>query len=614
MYDCPALISSQCLAQLFEAQVARSPEAVAVVCEDQHLTYQELNERANQLAHYLRRCGVGPETLVGLYVPRGLAMIVGLLGILKAGGAYVPLDPASPQERLAFLLEDSQPALVVTQQPLQAHLPVNRYPCVSLDADQPYLAEQPCSNPTPTATPATLAYVIYTSGSTGKPKGTLVTHGNVTRLFRATEAWYRFQARDVWTLFHSIAFDFSVWELWGALLYGGRLVVVPYAVSRTPTAFYDLLLRERVTVLNQTPSAFYQLMEFERASQVRGELALRLVIFGGEALDVARLQPWFARHGDQCPRLVNMYGITETTVHVTYRPLSEADTSAGLGSVIGVPIPDLRVHILNQDLQPVSLGEAGELYVGGAGLARGYLNRPDLTAERFLSDPFVPGDRLYKTGDLARRLPTGELVYLGRNDQQVKLRGFRIELGEIETALCQLPGVRNTVVTLREDVPGEKRLVAYLVPVPRASLSARAVREHLAAQLPDYMLPAAFVLLEALPLTLNGKLDRAALPAPSAANTLWDEASVAPRTPTEEYLVQLWAAVLGVERVGVEDNFSALGGQSLQAVRMLTRINAAFRVNLPFSSLFARPTVAMLAAEIDQLLEPEMAPVNSIPA
>ena len=321
-----------------------------------------------------------------------------------------------------------------------------------------------------------LAYVIYTSGSTGKPKGVLVSHYNVMRLFEATQAWYHFDERDVWTLFHSYAFDFSVWEIWGALLYGGRLVVVPYWVTRSPEAFYDLLGREQVTVLNQTPSAFRQLIRAERDAEVSQELALRLVIFGGEALELWSLGPWFERHGDHKPQLVNMYGITETTVHVTYRPLTVTDLNLASGSVIGGAIPDLQLYVLDMHLQPVPIGVAGEMYVGGAGLARGYLERPELSAERFIPDPYskVPGARLYKTGDLVRYLPEGNLEFLGRLDHQVKVRGFRIELGEIEACLGGYPGVREVVVLAREDSPGEKRLVAYVV-APRGADAPRAV-------------------------------------------------------------------------------------------------------------------------------------------
>ena len=455
----------KCIHQLFEEQVNRTPNAVAIVYGNQQLTYQQLNTRANQLAHYLRSLGVGADVLVGLCVERSLSMVVGLLGILKAGGAYVPLDPEYPQDRLSFMLEDAQVSLLLTQQQLVESLPQHQAHIVCLDTDWEKIAIECELNLENTSTPDNLAYVIYTSGSTGKPKGVLVNHSNVARLFAATDFWYNFNQDDVWTLFHSYAFDFSVWEIWGALLYGGRLVVVPYLVTRDPESFYELLCQEKVTVLNQTPSAFRQLIQAEQSIATAGDLKLRLVIFGGEALEIKSLQPWFERHGDSLPQLVNMYGITETTVHVTYRPLSKADLNH-TASLIGRPIPDLQVYVLDEHKQLVPIGVPGEMYVGGEGVTRGYLNRPELTDERFISHPFSNHDkaRLYKTGDKARYLPNGELEYLGRIDNQVKIRGFRIELGEIEVVLSHHPLVQESVVVIREDTPGDKRLVAYLVP------------------------------------------------------------------------------------------------------------------------------------------------------
>ncbi len=513
----PAFAPDRCIHQRFEAQVERTPNAVAVVFPDldrpagqAQLTYRELNQRANQVAHHLRSLGVGPESLVGICVERSLEMVVGLLGILKAGGAYVPLDPAYPPERLAFMLEDSRVAVlltattapddkvtrrqgdkvttgVFTPSPLHPFTPSPPHPLtlsgpamVDLIADWPTIARQPATNPDSGATPDTPAYVIYTSGSTGQPKGAVVTHYNVVRLFQATQDWFHFNQDDVWTLFHSYAFDFTVWELWGALIYGGKLIVVPYWVSRSPEALYDLLVAQQVTVLNQIPSAFRQLIHVEERLGQPGELALRYVIFGGEALELGSLRPWFERHGDQTPRLINMYGITETTVHVTYRSITLADLDACSGSVIGSPIPDLQLYVLDAHGQPVPIGIPGELHVGGAGLARGYLHQPALTAQRFVpcpwsvvsgqlqrttdNGPLTTDNRLYRTGDLGRYLPTGDIEYLGRIDHQVKVRGFRIELEEIEAALGQHPTVRECLVVAREDEPGHKRLVAYVIP------------------------------------------------------------------------------------------------------------------------------------------------------
>ena len=464
-----------------------APGRLAAVCDGESLTYRELDRRANGLAWKLRSFGVGPDVLVGLRTERSLDLVVGILGILKAGGAYLPLDPAYPRERVEFMLADSGVGVVVTESGFAADFQASGAKLVLLDRDRDEADERPDSD----VAPGNLAYVIYTSGSTGKPKGVLISHHNVSRLFDATEGWYAFGEDDVWTLFHSYAFDFSVWELWGALLYGGRLVVVPYWVSRSPEAFRELLLRERVTVLNQTPSAFRQLIQADVESGPPVKTDLRYVIFGGEALELPSLRPWFDRHGDELPKLVNMYGITETTVHVTYRPISLHDLEVGAGSVIGVPIPDLRLWLLDPHGAPVPTGVPGELYVGGAGVSRGYLERPDLSAQRFVPDPFVGDEsRLYRTGDLARRLENGDLEYLGRIDDQVKIRGFRIELGEIEAILAQHPDVAECVVLAREDVASDKRLVAYLVSRNESDPHAEELKTHLRAQLPEYMVPA----------------------------------------------------------------------------------------------------------------------------
>jgi amino acid adenylation domain-containing protein len=590
----------QCVHQLFEAQVERTPHAIAVVFEDDKLTYRALNQRANQLAHHLQTLGVGPETLVGLCVERSLELVVGILGILKAGGAYVPLDPTYPRERLAFLAADTGLRVLLTQAHLQSSLPVTPgVNCLYLDKDWHAIARHSTANPARRAVPSNLVYVIYTSGSTGTPKGVMVTHANVTRLFAATQDGYHFSERDVWTLFHSVAFDFSVWELWGALLYGGRLIVVPYLVSRSPDAFYQLVCAHQVTVLNQTPSAFRQFMRAEESAGHAHPLALQWVIFGGEALELASLRPWFERHGDRVPRLVNMYGITETTVHVTYRPLTRADLDRP-SSVIGGPIPDLQLYILDAQLQPLPMAVSGEMYVGGAGVSRGYWKQPELTAARFLDSPFAAG-RLYKTGDLARYLPTGDIEYLGRIDQQVKIRGFRIELGEIETALAQHPRVREGVVLAREDEPGPPRLVAYWTPRAAPAPSGHELRRWLQDKLPEYMLPAAFVQLETLPLTVNGKVNRRALPVPVQGRPEVDTTWVAPRNPVEHVLAGIWAEVLGIGRIGIHDHFFELGGHSLQAMQLISQAAAALRLDIPVHLLFLNPTIATLAQALQHL-------------
>ncbi|MGU1038282.1 amino acid adenylation domain-containing protein, partial [Pseudomonas aeruginosa] len=538
------------LQQRFEEQARQRPQAVALILDEQRLSYGELNARANRLAHCLIARGVGADVPVGLALERSLDMLVGLLAILKAGGAYLPLDPAAPEERLAHILDDSGVRLLLTQGHLLEHLP-RQAGVEVLAIDGLVLDGYAESDPLPTLSADNLAYVIYTSGSTGKPKGTLLTHRNALRLFSATEAWFGFDERDVWTLFHSYAFDFSVWEIFGALLYGGRLVIVPQWVSRSPEDFYRLLCREGVTVLNQTPSAFKQLMAVAcSADMATQQPALRYVIFGGEALDLQSLRPWFQRFGDRQPQLVNMYGITETTVHVTYRPVSEADLEGGLVSPIGGTIPDLSWYILDRDLNPVPRGAVGELYIGRAGLARGYLRRPGLSATRFVPNPFPggAGERLYRTGDLARFQADGNIEYIGRIDHQVKVRGFRIELGEIEAALAGLAGVRDAVV-LAHDGVGGTQLVGYVVAdsAEDAERLRESLRESLKRHLPDYMVPAHLMLLERMPLTVNGKLDRQALPQPDAS--LSQQAYRAPGSELEQRIAAIWAEILGVERV-----------------------------------------------------------------
>ncbi|MCO3743694.1 amino acid adenylation domain-containing protein, partial [Pseudomonas aeruginosa] len=538
------------LQQRFEEQARQRPQAVALILDEQRLSYGELNARANRLAHCLIARGVGADVPVGLALERSLDMLVGLLAILKAGGAYLPLDPAAPEERLAHILDDSGVRLLLTQGHLLEHLP-RQAGVEVLAIDGLVLDGYAESDPLPTLSADNLAYVIYTSGSTGKPKGTLLTHRNALRLFSATEAWFGFDERDVWTLFHSYAFDFSVWEIFGALLYGGRLVIVPQWVSRSPEDFYRLLCREGVTVLNQTPSAFKQLMAMAcSADMATQQPALRYVIFGGEALDLQSLRPWFQRFGDRQPQLVNMYGITETTVHVTYRPVSEADLKGGLVSPIGGTIPDLSWYILDRDLNPVPRGAVGELYIGRAGLARGYLRRPGLSATRFVPNPFPggAGERLYRTGDLARFQADGNIEYIGRIDHQVKVRGFRIELGEIEAALAGLAGVRDAVV-LAHDGVGGTQLVGYVVAdsAEDAERLRESLRESLKRHLPDYMVPAHLMLLERMPLTVNGKLDRQALPQPDAS--LSQQAYRAPGSELEQRIAAIWAEILGVERV-----------------------------------------------------------------
>jgi amino acid adenylation domain-containing protein len=614
--------ATKCLHQLFEEQVALNPEQIAVVFEDQKLTYRELNSRANQLAHYLQSLGVGSNVLVGICVERSLETIIGILGIFKAGGAYLPLDPSNPADRLEYILKDARVNILITESVLLDNLP-NCERVVCIDADLQTIARYPTDNLVQNGNPDDLAYIIYTSGSTGQPKGVLVNHQNVVRLFTATEDWYNFTDRDVWTLFHSFAFDFSVWEIWGALLYGGRLVVVPYFVSRDPAAFYQLLVSEQVTVLNQTPSAFYQLSKIDERFYGDAKLNLRLIIFGGEPLNLPSLEPWFDRHGDTSPQLVNMYGITETTVHVTYRPLTRNDVKSTVSS-IGQPIPDLQVYILDAQLQPLPIGAIGEMYVGGAGVSQGYWQRAELTQERFIRNPFPPttrgeNARLYKTGDLARYLADGNLEYIGRIDTQVKIRGFRIELGEIEALLSQHPEIESSTVIVREDLPGDKRLVAYLVTQNR-QLTTTQLREFLSEQLPTYMIPAVFAIVAALPLTLNGKVDRRALLGnkvdsqvigndsnlasnsqikPNLAHPNLAIGSTA-RNPTEEILVAIWSEVLGKKQIGINENFFELGGHSISILQVAAGIQQQLGgIEISVVKLFQYPTIARLAAYLN---------------
>ncbi|SFI38015.1 amino acid adenylation domain-containing protein [Pseudomonas syringae] len=594
----------------FEARAAERPDAVALMFEAQPLSYGELNARANQVAHRLLALGVRNDDRVAICVERGPAMIIGLLGILKSGAGYVPLDPAYPFERLAYALGDSTPVALLSQRSVQQALPDSGVPLIYLDDTD--LLDESVSNPMVSVQPSDLAYVIYTSGSTGLPKGVMVEHRNVARLFSATQDWFGFNEQDVWAQFHSFAFDFSVWEIWGALLHGGRLLIVPQLVSRSPEDFHELLCSAGVTVLSQTPSAFRQLIAAQGEKEQTH--SLRQVIFGGEALETAMLKPWYARNVNTGTQLVNMYGITETTVHVTYYPLQPEDVQRVGASPIGKRIPDLQLYLLDAHGEPVPAGVIGELYVGGAGVARGYLNREALTAERFLDNPFsnAPGARLYRTGDLGRWLADGSLEYLGRNDEQVKIRGFRIELGEIEARLAEYPEVRDAVVLCREDVPGDKRLVAYVTALQSERLlDIETLREHLQGTLPQYMVPAAYVQLDALPLTANGKLDRKALPAPDRSSVA-SRGYEAPESDAEMAIARIWQDLLQLEQVGRHDHFFELGGHSLLAVKLIERMRQIDLV-ADVRVLFSQPTLSALAAAVGGKGAVEV-PANLIPA
>ncbi|MCL2533503.1 MAG: amino acid adenylation domain-containing protein, partial [Nocardiaceae bacterium] len=587
---------------------ARFADAGAVTFDGETLTYADLDARTNRLARHLAALGVGPESLVAVALPRSLDLVVALLAVVKAGAGYLPLDVTYPPERLAFMLDDSTPVCVLTTAADADAVPDAGVPLVRLDADDVTAAvaaesDRPITDADRTAPlqPDDVAYVIYTSGSTGRPKGVQVTHRNVLTLFENTNNppdTFGFDHTDVWTMFHSYAFDFSVWELWGPLLHGGRLVVVDFYTARSPEMFLDLLHTEGVTVLNQTPTAFYQLAEADRiaaeAASYDTELALRYVIFGGEALDLGQLGRWYARHADDAPRLVNMYGITETTVHVTRLDLDSAYAAEANASVVGRAIPGLRVTVLDERLHPVPPGVTGEMYVAGDQLTRGYLGRAALTSGRFVADPNSgDGARMYRTGDLARWNRDGQLEYLGRSDFQVKIRGFRIELGEVESALLDFPGVAQTVVTVHPQDHGPARLVGYVVREQGIDLDPQAVLDHVGGELASYMVPAALVVLDELPLTANGKLDRRALPEPEFGARAG--AGREPQTDAERVLADLFVEVLGLDTVGVDDSFFALGGDSIMSIQLVSRAKAA---GLQFSprDVFEHRSVAGLAA------------------
>jgi amino acid adenylation domain-containing protein len=581
--------------QLIEEQAARTPDAVAVVDDGRTLTYSQLNTQANQLAHHLRGLGVGPEALVAICVERGREMVVGLLAILKAGGAYVPVDPDYPRERLAYMLKDSAPAALLTQSHVRDMLPVgcDNLPVIAIDGDAPLWASMPGSNPDCAGLSAdNLAYVIYTSGSTGLPKGAMNAHvGVVNRLLWMQDA-YRLTADDAVLQKTPFSFDVSVWEFFWPLLAGARLAMARPGGHKDPAYLCEAIQRENITTLHFVPSMLQAFLEYEGASSCRG---VKRAICSGEALPAA-LARRFRERLPGC-ELHNLYGPTEAAVDVTAWQCG-AETEA-TGVPIGRPIANTRIYILDARNEPVPVGVAGEVYIGGVQVGRGYLNRPELTAERFVADPFSaePGARMYKTGDLSRWRADGAIEYLGRNDFQVKIRGFRIELGEIEARLAEHEGVREAAVLVREDSSGDKRLVAYYV--SGVNIAVEALRAHILAKLPEYMVPAAYVRLDRMPLSHNGKLERKALPAPDSSAYVQD-AYEAPAGPVEDKLARIWAAVLGLDRISRNANFFDLGGHSLLAIRMLTLIEAEFGRSLDLTSLFRAPSIALLGPLLQQ--------------
>ena len=578
---------------MFEAQAERTPEACAVICGEERLTYAELNSRANQLARYLCRFGIGPEAQVSVCFERSLEMIVGMLGILKAGAAYLPLDPAYPKERLTFMIEDAKATIVVTRERFLDVLAQTGARCVCLDKDQGELERESTLNLGERVLPDNVAYSIYTSGSTGNPKGVMISHKSVINLVSGLYPLLGFDESDVWTVFHSYAFDFSVWELWAPLLNGARVVLVPASIAQSPAEFHNLLASEQVTVLHQTPSAFRPLLKLMNAEEHHGlRLSLKQIILGGDALP----RDLIGNLPEGNFKFWNLYGPTEATVWSAFHGVSRTEGPISIGS----PLPNTQLYILDEHSNPLPVMIPGELFIGGSGLARGYLNRPDLTAERFIpyAHSEIPGQRLYRTGDRARFLPDGKLECLGRIDQQLKIRGYRVEPGDIEAAIERHHSVKSAVVVARENRDQENCLVAYVVPQNTNSVSVSQLRKFIQDKLPEYMIPSSFVMLNSLPVTRNGKLDRHNLPAPERERPDLDSAFAGPRTAIEELLSRLWAEVLGLARVGIDDSFFELGGDSIAGVRLIAK---ATQAGLRFTprQLFQSPTIAELAGAVE---------------
>ena len=579
----------KCIHELFEEQVARTPENIAVVFEGEELTYRELNHRANQLAHYLQSLGVQSEVLVGICVERSLEMIVGLLGILKAGGAYVPLDPSHTQERLAFMLADTQASILLTQQSLVDQLPANKTHIICLDTDWEKINNQGQHNLTYHERSDNLAYITYTSGSTGQPKGVCVIHRGVIRLAKNIN-YANLTSTETFLQLAPISFDASTFEIWGSLLNGAKLVIFsPHTPSLSELG--QAILSHKITTLWLTAGLFHLMVD----EQIENLKLLHQLLAGGDVLSIFHVHK-FHQIAENC-QLINGYGPTENTTFTSCYPMPKiAQKIAQFYSSIpiGRSITNTQIYILDSCLQPVPVGVPGELHIGGDGLARGYLNRPELTAKKFISNPFGSG-KIYKTGDIARYLHDGNIEFIGRIDNQVKIRGFRIELGEIEAVLAEHPHILNVVVIVREDNLEDKRLIAYIVPQVQTTLTQSEMRQFLKQKLPEYMIPSAFVFLAKFPLTPNGKIDRRALPTPEQIRPEPEETFIAPRNELEQQLTKVWEAILGIKSIGVTDNFFDLGGHSLLAVKLFAQIEKTFRINLPLAAIFHSPTVEQLA-------------------
>ena len=592
--------------QLFEEQVVRTPDATAIVSDVEELSYRDLNQRANQLARYFTRLGVGADVLVGICMDRSIEMVVGLLAILKAGGAYVPLDPSYPKERLAYMLHDSGAPVLIAQRQFVGLFTDCKAQLVTCDSDRLTIAQERSENLGARSSATQLAYVIYTSGSTGQPKGVAVPHRAVNRLVRNTD-YVTLTPADVVAQASNVSFDAATFEIWGALLNGAKLVLVAKDTLLSPQALSLAIERHGITTLFLTTALFNQMVEQMPAALAR----LRHLLFGGEAAESQKVRALINQGPPQ--HLLHVYGPTETTTFASCYPVKTI-APAATTVPIGRPIANTEIYLLDAHLNPVPIGVTGELYIGGPGVARGYLNRPELTTAKFIAHPFERESRskLYRTGDLARYLPDGNIEFIGRIDNQVKIHGYRIELGEIEAVLNQQPGVRESVVLAQACGPGEKRLIAYVAKVGGSSGTDEALRQALQQQLPEYMVPAAFVCIEALPLTPNGKVDRKALPKPELIGRQNDSGYVAPRTTTEAKLVEIWTNILRLERIGVTDSFFELGGHSLIAVRLVAEIEKQLNCSVPVALLFKYPTISQLAGELRPQVEAVLSPVIAV--